>query len=656
MSISFRSLPVRLSFWISSILLFFILEAMGLIGYWWFRDLSTMMEEQGLTSAREMAYTMDRVFVQSEIIAQNLANILENADWKKEEIQKHLATVVATVYQKCPEITGGCISWMDGMLVPGEKYNTMISFEKNGEFVHKVTGDEFPEYMRRDWFMVPTTLEQPVWTVPFKSELGLNSLLLSYSTPFYKNVNGKREIAGATVTDIRMNALEKYLQPIGKLKELSKESRVFLLNQFGQIVLSPEKTSDLGKTIYTLCAAPYPPNPRDRKEAKAMFNTPYGNAQFNNAPILDLDVPCNVFYAKCVNNWVVCIAIPENWIQQILLPRFGNFLFGCALIIVIIVFVIFWISRRLSKPLVTLAKAAESVGEGNFSAPLPEVNGEDEIADLTKSFQRMQTELTDYIKKLEATVAARERVNSELSAARAIQKDILPHILPPLPLFPNVTGAADLIPARGVGGDLYDVFPVDKNTLAIIIGDVSGKGVPAALFMAVTQTLQRSIAQSEKTPGGLATCLNDMLASHDASMFVTYWVGFLNTQTGKIIYSNGAHNPPLLKRADGQVAVLRERHGLPLGAIAKQVYGSAEIQLSPGDTLILYTDGVTEAFNAQEEMFGENRLLNLVETSKADLPGILLMEIRDSIFEFTTGAEQSDDITLLIVRYDGFQN
>lgn len=426
------------------------------------------------------------------------------------------------------------------------------------------------------------------------------------------------------------------------------------MNQFAQIVLYPKQGSKLNDTLFTLCDEPEHPDPRDREEARKIFKSnSYGIVTLRTAPILE--GPCDLFYAHCVNDWVVCIAIPRGWTARLLLPLYIRFLIGALPVVLITILVIFLICRRLNKPLLALAHAAEAVGDGDFSAPLPEVTENDEIGQVTSSFRRMQSELADYIVQMKATVAVRERAEGELQTAETIQKDLLPKVLPPFRSYPNVGASADLIPARGIGGDLYDVFPVDKERLAMVIGDVSDKGVPAALVMAVMQTLQHGVAFKEQQPELLIKGLNDVLRSkNDSNMFVTYWAGFLNTHSGLLTYSNAGHNPPLIKRANGSVEVLTSDNEPVIGVIPFS-FTRKEVQLSSGDFVILYTDGVTEAFSVEEKMFGEERLIETVRNSKATQTAELLKEIESAVATYTKGAPQFDDLTLLVLQYEALQ-
>ncbi|MGL6194045.1 MAG: SpoIIE family protein phosphatase, partial [Thermoguttaceae bacterium] len=462
---------------------------------------------------------------------------------------------------------------------------------------------------------------------------------------------------GVVATEVEIDPFEKYLKklPIAGSPELSELSQTFLMDHIGNIVIFPgESVENVNERLV------FPLKEADNHSEIITHDNGSGKTHFDYIPFMQ--EPCTLFYATCQNDWKVGIAIPADWTIHLLTPIFINFLVGCVVALAIIIFVIYAICRRLNKPLVTLARVAESVGKGDFLAPLPDVESDDEIAQLNTSFKRMQTELIEYVEKLKKTVAAKERADAEINVAKTIQQDLLPEKLPPYENCLAVQAAASLIPAKGVGGDLYDAFLVDENHFAVIIGDVSGKGVPAALLMAVTQTMQRSIsispvksdsqADSRPTINDLASRMNTLLnANNNANMFVTYWGGLFNFQTGQLTYTNAGHNPPLIKRKNGNLDVIRKRHGLPLGINAPFSYKSDTVQLEVGDTLILYTDGVTEAFNKAGEIFGEERLMQLLEPIDNASPAEIVSLIESAVFKFAEDVEQSDDITILVMQH-----
>lgn len=255
------------------------------------------------------------------------------------------------------------------------------------------------------------------------------------------------------------------------------------------------------------------------------------------------------------------------------------------------------------------------------------------------------------------TRAEKKRLESELTVARDIQMSIVPKIFPPFPQIPEIDVHASIESAKEVGGDLYDFFFVDDDHLFFVIGDVSGKGVPASLFMAVSITLLKANTKRGMHPDEvLYKVNNDLCADNEASMFVTTFCGILNIRTGEIVYSNGGHNPPYVLKGTGEVEALPCQSGLVVGVMEDFVFEREFTSLKPGDTLVMYTDGVTEAANARQDLFTEERLEDFLRrTGGAISARDMVLETSRAVHAFAAGAEQSDDITLLVIKYKGPQ-
>lgn len=276
---------------------------------------------------------------------------------------------------------------------------------------------------------------------------------------------------------------------------------------------------------------------------------------------------------------------------------------------------------------------------------------ESEVGILAHSFQKMIKDLNIYIENLEKVTAEKERINTELNVARRIQMDMLPRIFPPFPERKEFDIYATSIPAKEVGGDFYDFFLTDDDHLAIVIADVSGKGVPAALFMVITKTLIKNQAQLGKSPQEIFTTVNNQLfEGNDENMFVTAWIGILDIETGKLTYANAGHNPPLLKHAS-KYDWLETKPGLVLAGMENIKYSQMEIQLETGDRLYLYTDGVTEATNGADEIFGDEHLHDVLNREDDLSLEDLLVYVKEEIDDFVKDQEQFDDITMLIMEY-----
>ena len=294
----------------------------------------------------------------------------------------------------------------------------------------------------------------------------------------------------------------------------------------------------------------------------------------------------------------------------------------------------------------------EELAAGTATVNVPPIRTGDEVELLADSFRKMEEDMISYIREFMKATAEKERIGAELNVATQIQADMLPRIFPAFPERQEFEVYATMNPAKEVGGDFYDFFLVDDDHLAVVIADVSGKGVPAALFMVIAKTLIKNHAQNRETPGEVFTQTNAQLCEgNDAGLFVTAWMGVLEISTGKFVYVNAGHNPPLLKRAGGQYEWLKSRPGFVLAGMEGIRYRENTLELMPGDTLYLYTDGVTEATSSAQELYGEERLQAALNEA-SELPvSQLLPRIKNCIDTFVGDAEQFDDITMLGLQY-----
>jgi sigma-B regulation protein RsbU (phosphoserine phosphatase) len=266
----------------------------------------------------------------------------------------------------------------------------------------------------------------------------------------------------------------------------------------------------------------------------------------------------------------------------------------------------------------------------------------------------MRISLKQYIGRLTETTAARQAIESELRVARDIQMAIIPKEFPSFPAGTGVDIDAWIEPAREVGGDFYDFFFLDRNRLCAVIADVSDKGVPASLFMAVTKTLIKAKAVPGMAPGDVLTTVNEELAAGSkTNMFVTVFFAILDMETGELGYANGGHNPPILIRNNGKTMPIEKTGNLVVGVIEGIKYASRRLVLYAGDMLLMFTDGVTEAANPKGELFGDERLLQEVSAAADPSPASMVTAVREAVGRFSEGAPQADDITILAVRYMG---
>ena len=250
--------------------------------------------------------------------------------------------------------------------------------------------------------------------------------------------------------------------------------------------------------------------------------------------------------------------------------------------------------------------------------------------------------------------AERERISNELAMANEIQASMLPHVFPPFPDRKEFELFASMDPAREVGGDFYDFFLVDDDHLCLVMADVSGKGIPAALFMMISKVILQSFATTKDSAASVLTRANEALCSdNQTNMFVTVWLGILEISTGRLVAANAGHEYPAIKRAGGPYELLKDKHGLMVGVMEGIRYKEYELSLEPGDQIFLYTDGVPEAANIQEEMFGMERMVEALNSEPGAHPEQILENVRAAVDLFAGGAEQYDDLTMLCVEYRG---
>ena len=263
-------------------------------------------------------------------------------------------------------------------------------------------------------------------------------------------------------------------------------------------------------------------------------------------------------------------------------------------------------------------------------------------------------QIQDYVDNLTRITAEKERMGAELALATRIQAAMLPHKFPPFPERHEFDLYASMDPAKEVGGDFYDYFLIDEDHLCLVMADVSGKGVPAALFMMAAKIILQSCAMLGRSTAEILTKTNEAICSNNQEeMFVTVWLGILELSTGRLVAANAGHEFPALRRAGGAFELYKDKHGFVLGGMEGMRYKDYVIQLDPGDKLFLYTDGVAEATNAENALFGTERMLDALNAAPDAGPEQLLKNVRAAVDSFVREAPQFDDLTMLCLEYLG---
>lgn len=328
----------------------------------------------------------------------------------------------------------------------------------------------------------------------------------------------------------------------------------------------------------------------------------------------------------------------------------GSVITLCLLILITLGF-----ERTLIRPVKLVADAANQFvmhDNVNISHSLEKVKTRDEIQILSESVLKMEKDINEYIDNLTAVTAERERIGAELSIATQIQADMLPSIFPAFPDRKEIDIYATMTPAKEVGGDFYDFFMVDDRHLAMVIADVSGKGVPAALFMVIGKTLIKDHTTPDASLGDVFTEINNLLCeSNKGGLFITAFECVLDLATGELVFVNAGHELPFIRKKDGAYESYKTRAGFVLAGMENIRYRQGSIMLEPGDSLFLYTDGVTEATSTEEELYGMTRLGDILNKNRSKKPEELLSAVKANIDEFVGEAPQFDDITMLALEF-----
>ena len=316
---------------------------------------------------------------------------------------------------------------------------------------------------------------------------------------------------------------------------------------------------------------------------------------------------------------------------------------------------IFFVRKVVTRPIGRLVKFTEEVTEADgFADRRADVHTGDEIESLNDSFNYMLDELGNYIDNLSKITAEKERIGTELSLATRIQADMLPNIFPAFPEREDFDIYASMTPAKEVGGDFYDFFLLDESHLGLVMADVSGKGVPAALFMMIAKILTQNIAMTGRNPSAVLERVNEQIcANNREEMFVTVWLGILDLDTGRLTATNAGHEYPVLKKPSGEFEIIRDKHGFVIGGMEGVRYREYSLQMDPGSSLFLYTDGVPEATNANNELFGMERTVAALNADPNRSPQELLQGVTEAVKAFVGDAPQFDDMTMLGISYFG---
>ena len=523
------------------------------------------------------------------------------------------------------------------------------------------------DYLQDDWFQEVLTTNEGFWTEPFFAKNDSLTPLIAYVHPIHDKQGRTVAVIGADISlhwlREKMNRADEETfahQLMGENEERRdrrKEkwaSYSMLVSRKGVFLVHPDekrvardsigsyaKTVDESSTLAVIV--------QRIKDGKG--STDFGHTEDNNYTYVDIDGRSGYLFYTPVKHmgWTLMSFVPGRTIDFL-----SYFLGGLLAFFVLLAIVLTWLVCRLSikkttRPLKQLASSANEVAKGNFAAALPDIKYNDEIRLLRDSFEDMERSLQQYVDELKTTTASKAAIENELKVAHNIQMSMLPKTFPPFPERNDIDIYGVLTPAKDVGGDLFD-FYIRENKLFFCVGDVSGKGVPASLVMAVTRSLFRNVSAHTSSPDQIAVTLNEALAEgNETNMFVTLFVGVLDLSTGDLSYCNAGHGSPLL--IGNEVALLPCHANIALGIISGMTFNKQETKLDPDTTIFLYTDGLNEAENTLNEQFGQERILRMAATLQKEKETVsMVKKMEEAVHDFVGEAEQSDDLTMLAIR------
>lgn len=638
MGFNFRGLAFKQSLMILAAITIVFGLIFGIMSYKTQNMLNKMTVENGEETSRANVNYIDKLFNASKLIGEDLSHKLTDHPMTKSDMDDFLLQSLFNARNLVPQVVAVVVAYEPGMgpETPKGEYMRLARF--NHTDTKLVTG---ANYQDKEWYASTRDGKTSRWQEPFIGEFVPEPIAV-YTVPlFKKDKNGEDVLVGVLAVDMSIEFLK---EEIGSIP-VSNSGYALVTTAKNLAVAYPKELAQ-GKRNRDIIV-------REKRGQKLIDFDRKGRDSSGLFIGTVADGEESAIYYTTINstNWTFMVVWPiQKYLKDqsamrrlFLLMALG----GYGIIFVIILL----ISFRVAKPLKELALAARKLGRGNFDVAIPKMKGRDEVAEFAWAFSNMLTELKDNIEKQKDM----KRIERELDLARNIQLSMLPgeerdensdddrHELAPF-----------LLPAKEVGGDFYDFFKIDNDHLCVVIGDVSGKGVAAALFMMVARIILRTMTKNLKSVVDAFNKTNYALAKRNRlNMFVTVWAGIIDLRTGHIEFASAGHNPPVVRHNDGSVEFIPSKAGLVMAAMEDTVYKQQSYEMKKGDTLFLYTDGVTEATNSENKLFGDDRLLETIKKSGDLDTANTCTFVKKEIDKFVQDVPQFDDITMLAVKFNG---
>ncbi|MBQ9411049.1 MAG: SpoIIE family protein phosphatase [Bacteroidales bacterium] len=602
----------------------------------------TAVREEAIKGANRV---LENAVLKTNYILEDVEDLANNLEWivlRDLDNPNSMLEYSRSIVQNNTFLNGCSISFEPYYFPEKGKYFSAYS-NNNGRYVYTMQeGSDDYQYFYLNWYMLPKLLMQPCWTEPYTDqevgdEVNMDlEMNVSYCKPIIDN-------SGSFIGVISLDISLKWLSETLSTVKPYPNAYAFLLSRGGSFLVNPNPEKLFYETIFTP-ALEDSLSPEMMQLGKDMLDWQEGIRR------IDVDgVPSFVIFRPIMTTgWSLAIVCPESDI-------FGNFrrfrntlLINLILGLALMFLVVYQIIRRQIKPLSRLASHAETMASGNLDVELPHMERTDEVGVLNRAFRYMQVSLRQYIDELTTSTAKRERIEGELQIARDIQMGMVPSTFPAFPDRADIDLFASMSPAKEVGGDLYDYF-IKDNYLYFAVADVSGKGVPASLFMAVVRNLFRVVGSAGLPPEEIARQINDTVSEdNEQLMFITMFIGRVNLTDGSLDFCNCGHNPPVLLK--GTPAFMECEPNVPLGIAKGFTFKGQSIKEFRGTPILLYTDGLNEAENGAHEEFGNARLLETLSAKPYSKAKDTIENLIEAVSAHVGDAPQSDDLTMLCIK------
>jgi len=643
------SITNRLTGWIVVVMLFFMTITTGVISLLVYAFTEVMVFDLYSSIIEATDAKVANMLTAVEVAAKNNVSEVERSLDNPDRVSATLAGEL----RLNPHLMS-CTAAFEPNVFPkkGRWFEPQAEWRDSAQVEVKQLGSEQHDYLNASWYKKAKAANGPYWSNPYHDDAGTGDILCSFSLPIHDKQGRPVGIYEANVSLewLRERVEEinrKYAEERFIATGTGKGMYLFILEREGEYIVHPDKKRhSLDDNFFNTLE-----NMKDTVADRVLADMRQGRS--GDAELMVDGRESIVFYAPMDRaGWTMVIAEPKlhvNIIGYTFAVIVALFMVMGMLVTIVVCRITI---RRITKPLWRFALTADEVAKGNFATRLPTVKRNDELGRLRDAFENMQQSLTRYVEELQTTTAQKASIESELKIASDIQMSMLPKTFQMGSHRHDVHISAMLVPAKAVGGDLYDFYIRDEK-LFFCIGDVSGKGVPASLVMAVTRALFRNISAHESQPHRILSALNDTIAeNNEAEMFVTLFVGVFDLQTGILHYSNAGHDKPLL--IGRGVGMLPCDTNLPAGAVEGWEFTLQEVDIDHDTTMFLYTDGLTEAEDANHALFGEQRPLEVAEAALADgqhQPEAIIRRMTEAVHDFVGEAEQSDDLTMLAIQF-----